>query len=90
MTPSSLGGVSNKFMTLEGIVKNNAELLGYSVIGIYDPVTPTKWVLVGSNKDFFTSEPIHKVGIRDYADTFRTSWSDDHSSIYPLIRWRNK
>ena len=82
--------VSNKFMTLEGIVKNNAELLGYSVIGIYDPVTTTKWVLVGSNKDFFTSEPIHKVGIRDYADTFRTSWSDDHSSIYPLIRWRNR
>ena len=82
--------VSNKFLTLEGIVKNNAESLGYSVIGIYDPVTPTKWVLVGSNEDFFAWRPIDQVGIRDYADTFLTSWSDDHSSIYPLIRWRNK
>ena len=81
--------VSNKFMKLEGIVKNNAESLGYSAIGILDVVTPTKWVLVGSNEDFFTSELIDEAGIR-YTDRSGMFWSDDYSSIYPLIQWRSK
>ncbi len=82
--------ISNRFMTLEGIVKNNAQLLGYSVVGIYDDLAPSKWVLVGANKAFFVSGPIDEVGIKDYARGFQTSWSDDHSSIYPLIRWSSK
>ncbi len=59
------------------------------MIGIHDPVTPTKWVLVGSNEDFFASELIDEAGIR-FTDRSGMSWSDDYSSVYPLIKWRSK
>ena len=79
--------VSNKFVKLEGIVKNNADMLGLRSIKIEDPVTSTRFVLVGSNDRFFSSDIIRELGTEDFGSDSSLSWSDDFSSIYPLIRW---
>lgn len=83
---------SNRFLQLANVVKVLADEQGVESVFVDDDtddnaVDSSSWVLVSRNRDFIDETRL--VGIAaDWPDEKRVAfWTDDYSSIIPLIKW---
>ena len=93
--------VSNRFLYLENVVKTLAEELGSDAILVsQEPeeeyrYNSSTWVLVTKNsvfakqlRDEFGDDQDYTVVVDDWpADRFTARWTDDFSSILPVLYW---
>ncbi len=87
--------VSNKFLNLAPVVKEEADhaglQVGYVVVTEDDDQKGTyssDWVLVTANSDFLSLDKVEDATYEIPALPGLRLWTDDYNSVLPLLRWR--
>ncbi len=87
--------VSNKFLNLAPVVRQQAEhaglQVGYVVVPEDDDQKGTyssDWVLVTANSGFLTLDPVEDATYEIPALPGLRLWTDDYNSVLPLLKWR--
>lgn len=85
--------VSNRYLDLTAVVRKLAELNGKDAVWIEGAadeeqgVTPSRWVLVTSNRAFLESDVVRRASTPWPADARAPLlWTDDYSNLFQLLR----
>ena len=87
--------VSNQYISLEPVVAGIARDAGLSAVTVrtradeHNGFYSTDWVLVTGDQAFLNQpEIINKANKTPLRDDVRV-WTDNYSSVFPLLKWQN-
>ncbi|HEY4049996.1 MAG TPA: fused MFS/spermidine synthase [Acidobacteriaceae bacterium] len=87
--------ISNRFLDLEPVVAGIGRDAGLEVVAVDTPADEargfysTDWVLVTSNEDFLRNPEVSAaIPLRRRSNV--KTWTDNYSSILPVLKWRFK
>ncbi|HEV2297994.1 MAG TPA: fused MFS/spermidine synthase [Candidatus Acidoferrales bacterium] len=84
--------ISNKYLNLRPVVEAAAMQLGeeavlvHHEIALAEEIYPSTWILVGGKDGFLGREQIERVGTVLRGSRDDVLWTDDYSSVFPLLR----
>ena len=84
--------VTNRYLDLAPVVQQLAAHAGLSSVLVISADSSTAvhradWVLVSDNARFFSRPEVAAVGGKYHPDTDLTLWTDDYSSLLPVLIW---
>lgn len=92
--------VSNKFLNLAPVVRQQAELAGLQTVLVgSDPDDNMEedtgeyqadWVLVTANQEFVSNDKVVEASGDIVDNPLLRPWTDDYNSVLPLLRWKEK
>ena len=89
--------ISNRSLDLEPVIAQFAQSLGLHAVLIHQPkadepqgILPSTWVLLSRSPEFARWEPIRSAArtLESAAVNRSAVWTDDYSSLFSVIRWR--
>jgi hypothetical protein len=84
--------ISNKYLNLRPVVEAAANQLGREAVLVHHEIAlgegiyPATWILVGSRNGFLGREQVEQAGTTLGASRNDVLWTDDYSSIFPILR----
>jgi spermidine synthase len=87
--------VSNQYVNLEPVVAALAGSAGLVAVSVHthanerDGFYATDWILVTGNQAFLRQPEIIKKASRITEGAGNRLWTDDYSSVFPLLKWQN-
>jgi hypothetical protein len=81
--------VTNRYIDLGPVVRGAARRLGLTAIDVIhdaaEPVTSSRWILCTRSES--TAQALKPFESGD-GDTREVLWTDDHSGIFPVLKWK--
>jgi len=90
--------ISNRSLDLEPVLGQLARRFGFQVIVVHEPATdelhgvlPSTWLLLTRNGEFAQNQIIRDAGkaLALTSDDPVAMWTDDYSSLFSIVRWRD-
>jgi hypothetical protein len=90
--------ISNRSLDLEPVISKLARLCGLEGMVIHQQesdelrgILPSTWVLLSRDRQFFERQPVRAAtsALASPAAAGPMPWTDDYSSLFSVVRWRN-